>query len=264
MNTIGLDLAAEQGAVDEIVHDLTPARWAQPTAAVGWDVRQTIVHLAYFDDAARAAIADPADFEERRALAKVGALDVEGRHADMSGADVLAWWRRARAGLLDALAPLAPKDRVAWFGPPMSALSFATARLMETWSHGWDVADALGARLPVTDRLRHVAHLGVVTRGWSYANRGLAVPEEPVRIELVAPSGATWSWGPVGAADAVRGSGLDFSLAVTQRRVVDDTDLEVTGARAVEWMAIAQTFAGGPTATDERRARRSGRSSFAR
>ena len=31
-----------------------------------------------------------------------------------------------------------------WYGPSMSARSFVTARLMETWAHGMDVADALG------------------------------------------------------------------------------------------------------------------------
>jgi uncharacterized protein (TIGR03084 family) len=98
-----------------------------------------------------------------------------------------------RAPASAALRPLDPKDRIPWFGPPMSARSFATARLMETWSHGWDVAEALGRPDPPTDRLRHVAHLGVVTRGWSYAVRGRPAPEGPVRVELEAPSGAEWT-----------------------------------------------------------------------
>ena len=134
-----------------------------------------------------------------------GGFDVPAAHAHLSGPEVFAWWQEARAGLLAALRPLDPKDRIPWFGPPMSARSFATARLMETWSHGWDVAEALGRPDPPTDRLRHVAHLGVVTRGWSYAVRGRPVPEEPVRVELEAPSGAEWTWGPDGVPDVVRG-----------------------------------------------------------
>ena len=137
----------------------------------------------------------------------------------------------------------------------MSARSFATARLMETWSHGWDVAEALRRPDPPTDRLRHVAHLGVVTRGWSYAVRGRPVPEEPVRVELEAPSGAEWTWGPVGVPDVVRGLALDFCLAVTQRRPLDATALEITGPLAREWMDIAQAFAGVATTTDPDRSR---------
>ena len=46
----------------------------------------------------------------------------------------------------------------------MGAKSFLTARLMETWAHGIDVADALGVTREPTDRLRHVAQLGFITR----------------------------------------------------------------------------------------------------
>ena len=44
--------------------------------------------------------------------------------------------------------PMYPADgrKLPWFGPPMSAASMASARLMETWAHGADVADTLGVR----------------------------------------------------------------------------------------------------------------------
>jgi uncharacterized protein (TIGR03084 family) len=74
-----------------------------------------------------------------------------------------------------------------------------------------------------------------------------------VYVALTAPSGAEWTWGDRSAADSVRGPALDFCLRVTQRRVLDDLALEVTGAAATEWMQIAQAFAGGPTLTDESR-----------
>jgi uncharacterized protein (TIGR03084 family) len=128
----------------------------------------------------------------------------------------------------------------------MSARSFATARIMETWAHGQDVLDALGRTRRPTDRLRHVAHLGVSTRGWSYAIRGRPIPEVDVRVELAAPSGGTWSWGEPDSVDRVSGPAEDFCLVVTQRRHVDDTTLQVEGATATEWMAIAQAFAGPP------------------
>jgi uncharacterized protein (TIGR03084 family) len=128
----------------------------------------------------------------------------------------------------------------------MSAMSFATARLMETWAHGQDVADALGVEREPTDRLRHVAHIGVHARRYSYQVRGLEVPAEEVRVELVGPNWSTWSWGDPTARNRVVGEALDFCLVVTQRRNVADTELVVEGPLAIEWMSIAQAFAGPP------------------
>jgi uncharacterized protein (TIGR03084 family) len=160
--------------------------------------------------------------------------------------ELLALWRTGRADLVAAARRLDPASRVEWYGPPMSARSFVTARLMETWAHGQDVADALGATRTPTDRLRHVAHIGVSTRAWSYAVHGREVPQGDVRVELDAPAGDCWTWGDPAAADVVRGPALDFCLVVTQRRHVDDTALVAQGPLAAEWLGLAQAFAGGP------------------
>jgi uncharacterized protein (TIGR03084 family) len=117
---------------------------------------------------------------------------------------------------------------------------------METWAHGQDVVDALGQDRPATARLRSVAEIGVRARPFSYAVRGLAMPERPVRVELTGPGGEVWAWGPEDADDVVRGTALDFCLLVTQRRHRDDLDLAVTGSAAGEWLGIAQAFAGPP------------------
>jgi len=45
---------------------------------------------------------------------------------------------------------------------------------------------------------------------FSYALHGRQAPDTPVRVELTAPGGELWSWGPEGAADLVRGPALDF------------------------------------------------------
>lgn len=257
MEQICDDLAAEHAALDMVVADLDEAGWATPTPAAGWDVKDTIVHLHAADGMALLAVRDPARFEEAKQALMGGGAVLDDWFIDArttSGAQVLARWRTDRGEMLDAFRALGPKDRIPWFGPSMSALSFATARLMETWSHGHDVATALGTSLPVTDRLRHVCHIGVTTRGWSYANRGDAVPEGDVRVELRAPSGGTWTWGPEGAGDVVRGSALEFALVVTQRRHLGDTSLEAQGELARGWLERAQAFAGGPTGTDPSRA----------
>jgi uncharacterized protein (TIGR03084 family) len=125
---------------------------------------------------------------------------------------------------------------------------------METWAHGTDVADALGVRYPATDRLRHVAHLGVATRPWSYAVHGREPPQAVVWVDLEPPAGGDhWTWGDPESVERVHGSALDFCLVVTQRRHVSDSGLEVEGDVAREWMALAQAFAGPPTATDAAR-----------
>jgi uncharacterized protein (TIGR03084 family) len=148
--------------------------------------------------------------------------------------------------MVDVMGALDPSVRVPWYGLEMSAASSLTARIMETWAHGQDVADALGATRPPTPALRHVAFLGVRAFANSFRARRLVVPEVEVRVDLQGPAGGTWSWGPDDAAQRVDGPALDFCLVVTQRRHVDDTALRCTGDVATEWMTIAQAFAGPP------------------
>ncbi|PRC49818.1 wyosine base formation domain-containing protein, partial [Mycobacterium sp. ITM-2017-0098] len=105
--------------------------------------------------------------------------------------------------------------KLAWFGPPMSAASMATARLMETWAHGLDVADTLGVRRVPTARLRSIAHIGVRTRDFAYMVNGLTPPAEPFHVKLSAPDGSTWAWGPEDAAQRVTGSAEHFCMLVT-------------------------------------------------
>ena len=249
MAQLGSDLAAEHDDVAALTAGLDAAGWDTATPAEGWSVRDQITHLAWFDVATVTAVTDPDAFAAVRAAA---AADVDSfvervrsEQSGRSGADAARWWAEERRRLVDVVHDLPPDRRVPWFGPDMSLASKVTARIMETWAHGQDVADALGRRRPATDRLRHVAHIGVRARPYSYAVRGRDVPAE-VRVELAAPSGALWSWGPEDAPDRVTGAALDFCLVVTQRRHVADTDLVATAGPAREWMEIAQAFAGPP------------------
>lgn len=253
MQSICEDLAAEYAALDDLVRDLGPEDWATQTPFFGWTIKDEISHLAYFDRAARLSVTDPeafaADFE--RLLAGVSDYEevfdkVNAQGRAMTDAALLDFWRTERKKLVEAFAGLSPEARVPWYGPSMSARSSATARIMETFAHGQDVADALGVFRPGTDRLRHIAHLGVSTFNWSFKNRKLPVPEQSVRVALTGPSDDLWTWGPGDAADAVIGPALDFCLVVVQRRNVADTRLMVVGETAEKWMRIAQAFAGPP------------------
>lgn len=250
------DLLAEQQALDDVVASLTPEQWQLATPSPGWTIADQIGHLTYFDGTAALAITDPAGFtDEMNRLLGAGTT---GESADditlapyrvMRPDELLAAWRANREALAAAGATLADDTRVAWYGPSMGAKSFLTARLMEAWAHGQDIVDTLdgGADRPPTDRLRHIAQLGFITRGWTYANRGLEAPTTPVRVELTAPSGEVWHFGDPDAPEAIVGPARDFCLVTTQRRHVDDTDLVVTGTAAHDWMERAQLFAGPPT-----------------
>jgi uncharacterized protein (TIGR03084 family) len=251
---IAADLVAEQWALDEVVAPLDASGWAAPTPSPGWTVFDQIAHLTYFDTTAALALDDTDAFVAHRneliaKFADPAAVEYEtlGRFRTMAPAELLAEWRSHRDDLADAASGVAPDARIEWYGPSMSLRSFLTARLMEVWAHGQDIVDAVGAERPATDRVRHIAQLGVITRGWSYRNRGREAPADEVRVVLTAPSGTEWTWGDEAAAATVSGPALDFCLVVTQRRHVDDTALVASGHAAREWMEIAQAFAGPPT-----------------
>lgn len=248
------DLVAEQEALDRVVDDIDAEQFDTPTPSPRWTVTDQLGHLTYFDTSAALAIVDPAGFAEHKAellssFADELAVDEAtlGNFREREPAARLLTWRSARLDLEAAARGLTNESRVEWYGPSMGSKSFLTARLMEAWAHGQDICDALGVDRQPTDRIRHIAQLGVITRGWSYLVRGEQPPEGDVRVELTAPSGEVWTWGPGDAEDSVVGPANDFCLVVTQRRHVADTDLEVTGEQATDWMSKAQAFAGTPT-----------------
>jgi uncharacterized protein (TIGR03084 family) len=250
MRELADDLAAETSVLRDMVAPLDEAGWCTPTPAVGWTIGDQVSHLAFFDDAAIASATDPERFasEMQRAFT-VGELTpdtVAERYRSLTGAELLAWFDASRRRLIKIFAELDPAMRLPWFGLPMSAASALTARIMETWAHGQDVADALGQARAVTGRLRHIAHIGFRALPYSFAANELEVPREPVRVELTAPDGEVWSWGPEHAANVVTGPALDFCLLVTQRRHRRDTAIRADGPVARQWLTIAQAFAGRP------------------
>jgi uncharacterized protein (TIGR03084 family) len=244
------DLKAEGDLLWNAVAGLDDDGWRTPTPAAGWDVATQVAHLLWTDEVAvlaatdkqgwdavvLQAMEDPEGFVDRAAL--------EG--ARLAPTALLARWGKARTALAAALRDVPAGQKMPWFGPPMSPASMATARFMETWAHAHDVYAALGTDPPRTDRVRHVAHLGVRTRDFAFSVHRLDPPAAEFRIELKAPSGETWTWGPEDAEQSVAGSAYDFCLLVTQRVHREDTDLVASGADAERWLGIAQAFAGPP------------------
>ncbi|MDT7804471.1 MAG: hypothetical protein QOI78_7904 [Actinomycetota bacterium] len=244
------DLGAESQALDDVVADLPASDWALETPAAGWTIAHQIAHLTWTDEKALIAAARPEDWQ-----AEVESLLTAGEHyvddaaaegAELPPQELLGRWRAGRARLADALAAVPDGQKLPWYGPPMSAASMVTARLMETWAHGQDVYDALGLRREPTARLWHIARFGTRTRDFAYLLNSLAPPTEEFRVELAAPDGTTWTFGPEDAGQKLTGSAVDFCLVITQRRHPADTDLVAQGPDVEEWLTVAQAFAGPP------------------
>jgi uncharacterized protein (TIGR03084 family) len=243
------DLADESAELDALVAGRPAADWALATPAPGWTIAHQIAHLAWTDQVAYLSTTD-ADQFVAMLTAQLGSgpdfVDRTAAEGIAPPAEMLGRWRAGRSALAGALAVAPAGIRLPWYGVQMSPLAMATGRVMETWAHGQDVADALGVTRVPTIRLRHTVFLAVRTFGFSFEANGRVPPDVPVRVELAAPDGTTWAYGPAGAADVVRGPALDFCLIATHRRHRDDVDVTATGPVADEWLDVAQTFAGPP------------------
>ncbi|WP_329195772.1 TIGR03084 family metal-binding protein [Streptomyces sp. NBC_01435] len=242
------DLRDESDELDMLVRELSAQRWSAPTPAPGWSVAHQIAHLTWTDEVALLAATDADAFAAEVARAMEAPESFVDRGAEeiavLAPEALLARWRAGR-GRLEAVLREAPAGtRIPWYGPPMSVASMATARIMETWAHGQDIADALGVTRTPTARLRHVARIGVRARDYAYLVRGIKAPEEAFRVELHAPGGELIAFGPPDAPQRVTGPLVDFCLLVTQRAHRDDLAVRATGPDADQWLGIAQAFAG--------------------
>ena len=253
MREIVSQLVSECRCLADLCKTLSADQWSQSTDFYGWTPWDEIAHLAYFDETALLAATNPESFltsrktlrEERARGEEISSL-ARKRFFQMESDALLNFWRERFEELCSTLQALNPSTRLPWYGPDMSARSFATARLMETWAHGQDIRDMLGKSDWTSPGLQLIAHLGVSTYGWSFKNRGLSTPEPVPYVELDAPDGTRWAWGSPSSIDYVIGPAYDFALLVTQRRHRSDTRLQWSGASAQHWTLIAQCFAGGP------------------
>jgi len=247
MKEIIEDLKAEQEHLDRFLTTLTDEQWDYPTPAEGWSVKDTVSHIAFIDDVAVQLIQGDLSPLEEAAKAGFGYTQIgveKGRR--MKPSEMLPWWRKSRSIMDEELLKCDPKQRLPWFAMPMGARAFATARLMETWAHGLDCFDAVGAVPEDTDRLRHVAMIAYLARPYAYQANALEVPDTPIHLELILPSGKLWAMGPEDAKDRIRGQAGQFCRVAVRRRHWKDMDLEIEGDEAKRFIEIAQTYAGPP------------------
>lgn len=247
MEEIVLDLKAEQETLEQFLSTLSEEQWELHTPAGGWTIKDSVSHIAYFDEAAVSLIGGDNTPLEEAVRIGAGFNDIgpkKGR--SMKAAEVLLWWREIRATMVEELMKCQPKRRIPWFSMPMGARSFATARLMETWAHGLDCFDAVAVEPEDTDRLRHTALLAYMARPYAYQVNGLELPPTPLHLALRLPSGTFWNQGPEDAANLIRGQAGDFCRVAVRRRHWRDADLAIKGNEARRFIEIVQTYAGPP------------------
>src|SRR6056300_1253078 len=247
-----IDFKEESDALYGLLSTLEDADFAQPTQFKGWTLNDVLEHLHMWNWAANESHADEANFvaflQDVMGSAADGGMKAYERKwiNGLSGRALLEAWHTFYTDMSARFTQIDPKKRLKWAGPDMSARSSISARLMETWAHGQEVFDHLGVVRQDADRIRSIAVLGTNTFNWTYERRKQTPPGPMPYVRLTAPSGDIWEFGEPSDAERVDGNASEFCQVVTQVRNIADTQLQVTGVVAQDWMSKAQCFAGGP------------------
>jgi len=248
-----VDFREECDALYKVLESLSDADWEQKGQFKDWTINEIMAHLHYWNYGADLSLNDEAAFLQL--MADLGEIRkngedhrrfVERRIEGANGRELLALWRDYYNILADHFQGEDPKKRVKWAGPDMSVRSSMTARLMETWSHAQAIYDMLGLERVEADRIKNIVVIGINTFGWTFANRKMDAPGPMPHVRLTAPSGEVWEWGEPSSDELIEGKAVEFGQVVTQVRNIADTNLQVTGPVATQWMALAQCFAGAP------------------
>ncbi|MCJ7724894.1 MAG: maleylpyruvate isomerase family mycothiol-dependent enzyme [Acidimicrobiia bacterium] len=245
MREILADLVAEQQALDQMLQRAPEREWKKSTRAKGWTVQDTISHLAWSEDHALHALHG----ERKHLRAIAGSSNIEGFNQEGVDAgrgkrpqEVIEWWRFSRASVVDSLSRCRSGDRIPWMVGDMSARTFATFRLMETWAHGLDIRAALGREDEDTPRLRHIAWLGWATLPYAFEQGKEAYPA-PIRVELTGPGYARWVFGPADSDQILKGNAGDWCRLVVHRiTAAEAASLNSTGEVAETALRVARIF----------------------
>jgi enediyne biosynthesis protein E11 len=231
------DLRAEHAVLDRLLSDLHASQWSTATPAAGWNVSDQIRHLATSERAATLAL-EGRGAEVFRGQTKLDPIEAEDPHA------LLEAWRRARERTVVLLASVDDRARVTWGAGPMSARSFAEARLMETWAHGLDCFAAVGTEPVDTPRLHRIAGLALRALPYAFDVAGRDPPGDVrgVALDLDGPSGERWWIGPEPAHDVISGSASEWCRVATRRVRPETTSLRAATPLAAEAIQVARAY----------------------
>ena len=242
-------LRQQLNELDLMVTGLDDTDWAKPSACAGWSVADVLVHLAQTNEVAIASVEGRWD----EVLALWGGAVDDATVDDLAGAavetserrsgpDVREWWERTAEDMVSAFGSADPRARVPWVVGEMAARTLCTTRLSETWIHTTDIAHGLGVVVVPTDRLWHIARLVHRTVPYAFARSGRPAPD-PVRFDLSAPDGSSWTFGDDDAPTVVTGPADELCLVAGQRARAVDTSLAATGPDAALVLELVRTFA---------------------
>ena len=242
MREILSDLVAEQQFLDQSLQRIPIKHWDKLTPAKPWTVRDTISHLADFAELAADTLSGGNRVKEWQNASDLDALRQRAieKGRKMRPQDVIEWWRAGRARVVEPLSHMSEKDRVEWIQGTMSARTFATFRLMETWAHGLDIYQALDIAVEDTARIRHVCWLGWKTLPYAFKAAGLDYT--PIRVEVIGPGYAKWVYGPDDAENVIKGSASEWARIAVRRVSPAAVSLKVTGEAAHKALEVAQAY----------------------
>jgi uncharacterized protein (TIGR03084 family) len=237
------DLVAEQQFLDQFLQKIGPKDWERPTPAKGWSIRDTISHLADSAHLAGDALAGGNAIETYRTAPNLDALRQEAvkKGRKMRYQDVIEWWRGGRAKVVEPLSRMDADHRIDWIAGSMSARTFATMRLMETWAHGLDIYAAMKTDVEDTARIRHICFLGWKTL--PYAFKAADEDYSPVRVEVIGPAYAKWVFGPADTDQVIKGPAGEFArLAVRRIKRKDAKNLKASGDVAETALQVVRAY----------------------
>ncbi len=242
MRDILSDLVAEQQFLDQSLQRIPIKVWDLVTPNKPWTVRDTIAHLADSEDLGADSINGGTRVKEWQKAPDLEPLRKQAimRGRGMRPQDVIEWWRGGRAKVVEPLSHMSGEDRIDWIAGDMSARTFATFRLMETWMHGLDIYETLAIEVEDTPRIRHICWLGWKTLPYAFKQAGEHY--EPVRVEVIGPGYAKWVYGPADTDQLIKGSASDWARLVVHRIKSKDTRLKVSGDYAEKATQVARAY----------------------
>jgi len=258
MREILSDLVAEEQQLDQFLQSLSTRQWRIQTPTNGWTIQDQVSHLAHMEGFAAEVIAGGQERLDEEAIDDIDVWHAKGpaEGRDQRHQEVIEWWRHGRADVVDALSRMLATDRIPWIYGDISARSFATMRLMETWANGLDIKFAMLDRItplpedeleedeedPLADttRLRHIAWLGQKSLPFAFEQADEAFPESGIRVELMGPKYAAWRFGPEDTDQVIRGMAGDWCRIVVQRQTADQTGLKAVGPAAERALEIVR------------------------
>src|SRR5882757_2192369 len=252
MDAIVRALADQHDELDGLLLGLHGADWDRPVPdCPGWDVSDVVLHLAQTDELVPASI----EHGFAAAAALIGGIpstadgtvdDLVGlmvaRQRGAPGPAVHTRWRTASAAVRDLLSHSDPKRRLPWVITDLTARTMATTRLSECWIHTCDIAGAVGAQIPATERLCHIARLAWRTIPYAFARAASPPLVGPVAAILTAPDGHRWDFGTDHPATIVTGPALDFCKVAARRLDPARSALTAEGADSSRVLALLRTY----------------------